>query len=124
MTIGQVGHAQWSCDSPQKFLQFMNGVHPNVKITPQNTWDSIVVVRNGQQLGTLQEVRQCFQLWENEMEKWGCNGLGEQLPDRNGQYLHLFPSSTAKLTMLSSATRPNVHRNIESWERAQASLAY
>lgn len=84
----------------------MNGVHPNVKITPRNTWDSIVVVRNGQQLGTLQEVRQCFQLWEDEMEKWGCNGLGEQLPDRNGQYLHLFPHPLQNLRWLAPPQDP------------------
>ena len=63
-------------------------------------WDIVTVTRNGQDLGNLYEIRQCLELWEQEMEKWGCNGLGEKLGDKlTSRYYPLHAYSVTKLTM-------------------------
>ena len=69
-TIGRANHDQWF---------FLIRTHPNLDIAFRTTCDTIYVTRNGQELGSLYLLRQCFQLWEDEMDKWGCNGLGEEL---------------------------------------------
>ena len=78
-TTGQTSNKLWTCVGPIQFVEAMAQVCPNLKITSRNTWDSIIVTRNDQELGNLHELRQCFELWEQEIEKWGCNGLGEGL---------------------------------------------
>ena len=65
--------------------------YPNLKMSDRNTWNIITVTRNNHELGSLHAIRQCFEFWELEMEKWGCNGLGETLEDGKSEYLHLFP---------------------------------
>ena len=57
----------------------MAQAYPNLKITSRNTWDPVIVTRNDQELGNLHELRQYFEPWEQEIEKWGCSGLGEGL---------------------------------------------
>ena len=76
---GQADSSSWSCKGPNEFIQAMNRRNPSMKITDRHNWDKISVARGGQQLGSLYLLRQCLQLWEDEMEKWGCNGLGEKL---------------------------------------------
>ena len=66
----------------------------------RNTWDFINVTRDNQELGSLFLLRQCLELWENEMQKWGCNGLGETLSDKLLVLAHM-PCSTTKLTKFS-----------------------
>ena len=45
----------------------MNHLHPSVKLTDRHNWDKISVTRGDQQLGSLYMLRQCLQLWEDEM---------------------------------------------------------
>ena len=78
-TTGQTSNKLWTSVAPIQFVDAMAQVSPNLKITSHNTWDSIIVTRNDQELGNLHELRQCSELWEQEIEKWGCNGLGEGL---------------------------------------------
>ena len=78
-TTGQTSNTLWTCVGPIQFAEAMAQAHPNLKITSRNKWDSIIVTRSDQELGSLHELRQCFELWEREIEKWGCNGLGEEL---------------------------------------------
>ena len=81
----------WSCKGPYDFIQVMNQRNPSVKVTDRLIWDKILVTRGNKDLGTLFLLRQCLQLWEDEMEKWGCNGLEEGLGQKlsNGQHLHV-----------------------------------
>ena len=69
----------WSCKGPLDFIQAMNRRNPSVKVTDRYNWEKISVTRGNQELGSLTLLRQCLQLWEDEMEKWGCDGLGEEL---------------------------------------------
>ena len=69
----------WSCKGPNEFLLTMRKLHPTMKVSERLVWDNISVTRGDQELGSLYMLRQCLQLWEDEMEKWGCNGLGEEL---------------------------------------------
>ena len=59
-TTGQTSNRLWTCVGPIQFVEATAQVYPN-------------------QPGNLHELRQCFELWEQEVEKWGCNGLGEGL---------------------------------------------
>lgn len=81
-TIGQANIVKWSCEGPTQFDEMMVRFHPGLASSSRKTWDTIYVTRNGQELGNLYLLRQCLQLWEDEMEKWGCNGLGEELGDK------------------------------------------
>ena len=45
-------------------------------------WDAISVIGGNEELGSLFLLRHCLELWESQMEKWGCDGLGERLGDR------------------------------------------
>lgn len=81
-TNGQLNGNTWPCIGPSDFDQTMVRAHSGVNRSFRNTWDIISVTRNNQELGSLHLCRQCLQLWEDEMEKWGCNGLGESVGDR------------------------------------------
>ena len=81
-TAGSTYGNAWPCAGPNEFDQALVRAHPNLERSSRNTWDIIQVTRNNQELGSLYLLRQCLQLWEDEMEKWGCNGLGEELGDR------------------------------------------
>ena len=89
-TLGQTNDNLWRCTGPTDFATAMVQAHPTLTKFHRNIWELISVTRNNEELGSLQEVRQCFELWEREIEKWGCNGLCEQLSDGNCEYLHLF----------------------------------
>lgn len=87
----------WPCAGPNEFDQAMVQVHSNLNGSSRKTWDKIFVTRKNQELGSLYLIRQCFQLWEDEIKKWGCNGLGEDLDEKLLVFLHLA-CSTTKLT--------------------------
>lgn len=72
----------WSCNGPTEFFDEMIRVFPNMEKSYRDLWDTIKVTRNGHDLGSLGEFRQCLELWEQEMAMWGCNGLGEKLDDK------------------------------------------
>ena len=90
-TLGQTNNDVWRCAGPTNITEVLVQAHPNLKMFHRNIWELVSVTRNNEELGSLQEMRQCFELWEREMEKWGCNGLGEQLSDGNCECLHQFP---------------------------------
>ena len=90
-TLGQTNSNLWRCAGPSDIARVLVQAHPNLTMFSRNIWELVSVTRNNEELGSLQEIRQCFELWEREMEKWGCNGLGEQLSDGNCGHLHLFP---------------------------------
>ncbi len=89
-TTGQAGNDPWPCASPNAFSETLVRTYSHIKIPKHPSWDTVTVTRNDQNLGTLHDLRQCLELWELEMEKWGCNGLGEELGDKlpNSQYAH------------------------------------
>lgn len=99
-TIGQTGENTWSCVGPNEFGEAMVRHHRNLKASSRKTWDTISVTRNNRDLGSLYLVRQCLELWENELEKWGCNGLGEDVGDKWLVYAHM-PCSTTKFKEIS-----------------------
>ena len=78
-TAGELNGNTWPCAGPNSFDEAMVRAQPNLERSSRNTWDIIHVTRNNQELGTLHLFRQCLQLWEDEMEKSGCSGLGEEL---------------------------------------------
>ena len=83
--MGTTGHSTgntWPCIGPSDFDQIMVQAHSGVDRSFRNTWDIISVTRKNQELANLHLCRQCLPLWEDEMEKWGCNGLGERVGDR------------------------------------------
>ena len=81
-TIGEGDERLWSCQNPADIESKMFKTKGNVETSSGNIWDVISVTRGNEELGSLFLLRQCLELWENEMEKWGCNGLGERLGDR------------------------------------------
>lgn len=96
-TIGDTSGSRWTCAGPNEFDQAMVHAHSNLTRSFRMTWDVINVTRNDQNLGSLYLVRQCLQLWESEIEKWGCKGLGEELGDKWLVFTSLA-FSTTKLT--------------------------
>lgn len=72
----------------------------DLEISCRYTSEAINVTRDNQELSSLFLLRQCLELWKNEMKKWGCNGLGEKLDDKL-LVLAYMPCSTIKLTRLS-----------------------
>lgn len=90
----------WICRSPSEFDKAMRRTHSNLKTSSHHMWDSINVTRDNQELGSLGLLRQCLELWECEMEKWGCNGLGEKLDDKLLVHAHIF-FFTTRLTRTS-----------------------
>lgn len=48
----------------------------------------------------------CFVLWEDGMEKWGCNGLGEALDDRRLVFARMS-CSTTKLIKIQISYEPD-----------------
>ena len=90
-TLGQKNSNLWRDTGPTDIARVLVQAHPNLTMLFRNKRELVSVTRNNEELGSLQEIRQCFELWEREMEKWGCNGLGEQLSDGNCGHLHLFP---------------------------------
>ena len=96
-TTGDTSGSRWTCEGPNEFDQAMVHAHSNLRPSSRMTWDTINVTRNNQNLGSLYLVRQCLQLWESEIEKWGCNGLGEELGDKWLVFTSLA-CSTTKLT--------------------------
>lgn len=89
-TLGQSNNNLWRCTGPTDIVKELVQAHPNLTISSINVWELVSVTRDDKDLGSLQEIRQCFELWESEMEKWGCNGLGEQLSQGKREYSHLF----------------------------------
>lgn len=81
-TIGAMNANLWTCKGPNDFDAEMARAYPTLETSFRHTWETVNVTRNAHGLGSLFLLRQCFQLWEDEMEKWGCNGLGEALGDR------------------------------------------
>ena len=91
----------WICSDPKTFdRQMVQSQGDLVESSSRYTWDAIKVTRDGQELGSLFLLRQCLELWENEMKKWGCNGLGEKLDDKLLVFAHM-PCFTTKLTKFS-----------------------
>ena len=85
---------------PNDFDREMARNHSSLRVSSRKTWDTVSVGRNGQDLGSLYLIRQCLQLWEMEIEKWGCNGLGEELSDSMLVSARI-PYSIMKLTKFS-----------------------
>lgn len=80
-TTGDLTKTRWPMVGPNDFDREMVRNHSSLRVSSRGTWDTVSVRRNGQDLGSLYLIRQCLQLWEMEIEKWGCNGLGEELGD-------------------------------------------
>ena len=80
-TTGDLTETRWPMVGPNDFDREMVRNNSSLRVSSRKTWDTVSVRRNGQDLGSLYLIRQCLQLWEMEIEKWGCNGLGEELGD-------------------------------------------
>ena len=106
-TVGQTSNNRWTCENPTEFEEAMIRVHSSLSKSPKNTWDAISVKRNNEELGNLYLFRQCLQLWESEMEKWGCNGLGEKLGDRLLVSADM-PCSVTKAHEIQMSYDPNI----------------
>lgn len=111
----------WSCNGPKEFDTAMVRAHPELETSTRNTWDTINVTRNAYGLGSLSLLRQCFQLWEDEMEKWGCNGLGEELSGKMFVSTHRVLShykahQDVDEHELGSPSQPTLQRR-RSWAR-------
>ena len=96
-TTGDANGNTWTCVGPNQFDEAMVKAHNSLDSSSRKTWDAVYVTRNTQELGNLYLFRQCLELYENELEKWGCNGLGEEVEDRLLVSAHM-PCSTTKLT--------------------------
>lgn len=81
-TVAEGDGKLWSCQNPADFESKMVQTKGDLDTSSRNIWDAISVRRANEELGSLFLLRQCLELWENEMEKWGCDGLGERLGDR------------------------------------------
>ncbi len=114
-TTSQAGNDLWSCKSPNVFSNAMVQAYPHLQIFTHQPWAVITVTRNNQDLGTLHMIRQCLELWELEMEKWGCNGSGERLGEdfKVQSVCAYWFCCTARLTKISWATSLTVDRNIQ-----------
>ena len=96
-TTGDLTNTRWPMVGPNDFDREMVRNHSGLRVSSRGTWDTVSVWRNGQDLGSLFLIRQCLQLWEMEIEKWGCNGLDEELGDSMLVSAHM-PCSIMKLT--------------------------
>ena len=99
-TTGDANGNTWTCAGPNQFDEAMVKAHNSLGSSSRRTWDAVYVTRNSQELGNLYLFRQCLELYENELEKWGCNGLGEEVEDRLLVSAHM-PCSSTKLTRIS-----------------------
>ncbi|CAD6585648.1 MAG: accessory factor associated with RNA polymerase II [Alectoria sarmentosa] len=81
-TTGNANGNTWTCAGPNEFDEAMVKAHNSLDSSCRKTWDAVYVTRNTQELGNLYLFRQCLELYEKELEKWGCNGLGEEVEDR------------------------------------------
>ena len=90
-TLGQTNNNLWHCPGPTDIARVLVQAYPNLTMFFRNIRELVLATRNNEELGSLQEIRQCFELWERKIEKRGYNGLGEQLSDGDCKYLHLFP---------------------------------
>ena len=99
-TTSDLTKTRWPMVGLNEFDLEMVRNHSSLRVSSRKTWDTISVRRNGQDLGSLYLVRQCLQLWEMEIEKWGCNGLGEDLGDSMLVSARM-PCSILKLTKSS-----------------------
>ena len=104
-TTGDVNGNTWTCAGLNQFDEVMVKAHNSLESSSCKTWDTVYVTRNSQELGNLYNSRQCLELYENEMEKWGCNGLVEEFSDQGkpkpaGCYFWYVPRTFERLALL------------------------
>ena len=99
-TTGDLTKPRWPMAGPNDFDREMVRNNSSLRVSSRKTWDTVSVRRNGHDLGSLYLIRQCLQLWEMEIEKWGCNGLGEELGDSMSVSARI-PCSIIKLIKFS-----------------------
>ena len=83
-TTGDANGNTWTCAGPNQFDEAIVKAHNSLESS---------------------SCKACLELYENEMEKWGCNALGEEFggqrkPKPKGYYFWYVPRDFERLALL------------------------